>query len=301
MKNLYGKDMVSKNSKKKVKFQTFQDTIFNLQKFWSKQGCIILQPYDMEVGAGTFHPATTLRSLGPKPWKAAYVQPSRRPTDGRYGDNPNRLQHYYQFQVIIKPSPSNIKKLYLNSLSLIGIDHKNHDIRFVEDDWESPTLGAAGLGWEVWCDGMEITQFTYFQQMAGFECKPVSVEITYGLERICMFTQEKKNVYDLIWNNENVEYREVFHQSEKEFSAYNFDYANTENLFKMFDMFEGEAKSLVEKKISLPAYDQCLKASHIFNILDARKAISVAQRAEYIGRIREITKSAAAIWIDTQV
>jgi glycyl-tRNA synthetase alpha chain len=301
MKNLYGKDMVSKNSKKKAKFQTFQDTILNLQKFWSKQGCIILQPYDMEVGAGTFHPATTLRSLGPKPWKAAYVQPSRRPTDGRYGDNPNRLQHYYQFQVIIKPSPSNIKKLYLNSLSLIGIDHKNHDIRFVEDDWESPTLGAAGLGWEVWCDGMEITQFTYFQQMAGFECKPVSVEITYGLERICMFTQEKKNVYDLIWNNENVEYREVFHQSEKEFSAYNFDYANTENLFKMFDMFEGEAKSLVEKKISLPAYDQCLKASHIFNILDARKAISVAQRAEYIGRIREITKSAAAIWIDTQV
>ncbi len=293
--------MVSKNSKKKVKFQTFQDTILNLQKFWSKQGCIILQPYDMEVGAGTFHPATTLRSLGPKPWKAAYVQPSRRPTDGRYGDNPNRLQHYYQFQVIIKPSPSNIKKLYLNSLSLIGIDHKNHDIRFVEDDWESPTLGAAGLGWEVWCDGMEITQFTYFQQMAGFECKPVSVEITYGLERICMFTQEKKNVYDLIWNNEHVEYREVFHQSEKEFSAYNFDYANTENLFKMFDMFEGEAKSLVEKKISLPAYDQCLKASHIFNILDARKAISVAQRAEYIGRIREITKSAAAIWIDTQV
>ncbi len=293
--------MVSKNSKKKVKFQTFQDTILNLQKFWSKQGCIILQPYDMEVGAGTFHPATTLRSLGPKPWKAAYVQPSRRPTDGRYGDNPNRLQHYYQFQVIIKPSPSNIKKLYLNSLSLIGIDHKNHDIRFVEDDWESPTLGAAGLGWEVWCDGMEITQFTYFQQMAGFECKPVSVEITYGLERICMFTQEKKNVYDLIWNNENVEYREVFHQSEKEFSAYNFDYANTENLFKMFDMFEGEAKSLVEKKISLPAYDQCLKASHIFNILDSRKAISVAQRAEYIGRIREITKSAAAIWIDTQV
>ena len=292
--------MVSKNSKKKVKFQTFQDTILNLQKFWSKQGCIILQPYDMEVGAGTFHPATTLRSLGPKPWKAAYVQPSRRPTDGRYGDNPNRLQHYYQFQVIIKPSPSNIKKLYLNSLSLIGIDHKNHDIRFVEDDWESPTLGAAGLGWEVWCDGMEITQFTYFQQMAGFECKPVSVEITYGLERICMFTQEKKNVYDLIWNNENVEYREVFQQSEKEFSAYNFEYANKEILFKMFDMFESEAKSLVEKKISLPAYDQCLKASHVFNILDSRGAISVAQRAEYIGRIREITKSTATIWIDTQ-
>ena len=301
MKNLSGKDMASKNIKKKQKFQTFQDTILNLQKFWSKHGCIILQPYDMEVGAGTFHPATTLRSLGPKPWKAAYVQPSRRPTDGRYGDNPNRLQHYYQFQVIIKPSPTNIKKLYLNSLSVIGIDYKNHDIRFVEDDWESPTLGAAGLGWEVWCDGMEITQFTYFQQMAGFECKPVSVEITYGLERICMFTQEKKNVYDLIWNNENVEYREIFHQSEKEFSAYNFEYANTENLLKIFDIYEKEAKSLVEKKISLPAYDQCLKASHVFNVLDARGAISVAQRAEYIGRIREITKLVAAIWIDTQV
>ena len=292
--------MASKKNKKKPKFQTFQDTIINLQKFWSKNGCVILQPYDMEVGAGTFHPATTLRSLGPKPWKAAYVQPSRRPTDGRYGDNPNRLQHYYQFQVIIKPSPLNIKKLYLNSLSVIGINHKDHDIRFVEDDWESPTLGAAGLGWEVWCDGMEISQFTYFQQMAGFECKPVSVEITYGLERICMFTQQKKNVYDLVWNNEGIEYREVFHQSEKEFSAYNFEHANTENLFKIFDMHESEAKSLVEKNISLPAYDQCLKASHIFNILDARGAISVAQRAEYISRIREITKQAATIWVQSQ-
>ena len=292
--------MASKKNEKKPKFQTFQDTILNLQKFWSKHGCIILQPYDMEVGAGTFHPATTLRSLGPKPWKAAYVQPSRRPTDGRYGDNPNRLQHYYQFQVIIKPSPSNIKKLYLNSLSVIGINHKDHDIRFVEDDWESPTLGAAGLGWEVWCDGMEITQFTYFQQMAGFECKPVSVELTYGLERICMFTQQKKNVYDLVWNNEGIEYKEVFHQAEKEFSSYNFEYANTENLFKIFDMFESEAISLVKKKISLPAYDQCLKASHIFNVLDARGVISVAQRAEYISRIREMTKSAAAIWIETQ-
>tara|TARA_B100000003_G_scaffold138670_1_gene124487 strand:- start:181 stop:1059 length:879 start_codon:yes stop_codon:yes gene_type:complete len=291
--------MVSKK-KKKPNFQTFQDTIFNLQKYWSKHGCVILQPYDIEVGAGTFHPATTLRSLGPKPWQAAYVQPSRRPTDGRYGDNPNRLQHYYQFQVIVKPSPSNIKKLYLNSLSVIGINPKDHDIRFVEDDWESPTLGAAGLGWEVWCDGMEITQFTYFQQMAGFECKPVSVELTYGLERICMFTQQKKNVYDLLWNNNGVEYREVFHQAEKEFSQYNFEYANTENLFKIFDMFESEAKSLIEKKISLPAYDQCLKASHAFNVLDARGAISVAQRAEYISKIREITKSAAAIWIDTQ-
>ena len=292
--------MASKKNKKKPKFQTFQDTIINLQKFWSKNGCVILQPYDMEVGAGTFHPATTLRSLGPKPWKAAYVQPSRRPTDGRYGDNPNRLQHYYQFQVIIKPSPLNIKKLYLNSLSVIGINHKDHDIRFVEDDWESPTLGAAGLGWEVWCDGMEISQFTYFQQMAGFECKPVSVEITYGLERICMFTQQKKNVYDLVWNDEGIDYREVFHQSEKEFSAYNFEYANTENLFKIFDMHESEAKSLVKKNISLPAYDQCLKASHIFNVLDARGAISVAQRAEYIGRIREITKQAATIWVQSQ-
>ncbi len=288
-------------SKKNKKIFTFQDTILNLQKFWIKHGCIVLQPYDMEVGAGTFHPATTLRSLGSKPWKAAYVQPSRRPTDGRYGENPNRLQHYYQFQVIIKPSPLNIKKLYLNSLSEIGIDHKNHDIRFVEDDWESPTLGAAGLGWEVWCDGMEISQFTYFQQMAGFECKPVSVEITYGLERICMFTQQKNNVYDLIWNSENVMYKEVFYQSEKEFSAYNFEHANTENLFKMFDMFEKEAKFLVDKRISLPAYDQCLKASHTFNILDARGVISVAQRAEYIGRIREITKLVAAIWIETQL
>ncbi len=292
--------MVSKKKKKQPKFQTFQDTILNLQKYWSKQGCIILQPYDIEVGAGTFHPATTLRSLGTKPWKAAYVQPSRRPTDGRYGDNPNRLQHYYQFQVIIKPSPKNIKKLYLNSLNTIGINHKEHDIRFVEDDWESPTLGAAGLGWEVWCDGMEITQFTYFQQMAGFECKPVSVELTYGLERLCMFTQQKKNVYDLIWNNEDVKYRDVFHQAEKEFSTYNFELANTENLFKIFDMIEKEAKMLTENDVSLPAYDQCLKASHIFNILDARGVISVAQRTEYISRIREITKSAAEIWLKSQ-
>ncbi len=292
--------MVSKKKKTQPKFQTFQDTILNLQKYWSKKGCVILQPYDMEVGAGTFHPATTLRSLGLKPWKAAYVQPSRRPTDGRYGDNPNRLQHYYQFQVIIKPSPKNIKKLYLNSLNTIGINHKEHDIRFVEDDWESPTLGAAGLGWEVWCDGMEITQFTYFQQMAGFECKPVSVELTYGLERLCMFTQQKKNVYDLCWNSENVKYRDVFHQAEKEFSIYNFELANTENLFKIFDMTEKEAQMLIENKVSLPAYDQCLKASHIFNILDARGVISVAQRAEYISRIRDITKGTAEIWLKSQ-
>ena len=223
--------MVYKTKKKTL---SFQDTIFNLQKYWSKKGCVILQPYDLEVGAGTFHPATTLRSLGPKPWKTAYVQPSRRPTDGRYGDNPNRLQHYYQFQVLFKPSPKEIKKMYLNSLSSIGINYEEHDIRFVEDDWESPTLGAAGLGWEVWCDGMEVTQFTYFQQMAGVECKPVSVEITYGLERLCMFIQNKKSVFDLIWNDEGITYKDVFHKSEKEFSAYNFEYANTDNLFKIF-------------------------------------------------------------------
>jgi len=290
-----------KNKKGKPTAVNFQETILNLQKFWGNYGCVILQPYDMEVGAGTFHPATTLRSFGPKPWKAAYVQPSRRPTDGRYGDNPNRLQHYYQFQVIIKPSPKNIKKLYLSSLNTIGINHNEHDIRFVEDDWESPTLGAAGLGWEVWCDGMEITQFTYFQQMAGFECKPVSVELTYGLERLCMFTQQKKNVYDLTWNSEDVKYGDVFHQAEKEFSTYNFELANTENLFKIFDMTEKEAKMLTEKNVSLPAYDQCLKASHVFNILDARGVISVAQRAEYILRIRDITKGAAEIWLKSQI
>ena len=289
-----------KKKKGKPSPVNFQDTILNLQKFWGNYGCVILQPYDIEVGAGTFHPATTLRSLGTKPWKAAYVQPSRRPTDGRYGKNPNRLQHYYQFQVIIKPSPDDIKKIFLKSLSTIGIDHKEHDIRFVEDDWESPTLGAAGLGWEVWCDGMEITQFTYFQQMTGIECKPVSVELTYGLERICMFTQEKKNVFDLDWNDEGIKYREVFHQAEKEFSAYNFEHANTENLFKIFDMLENEAKSLIDKKLSLPAYDQCLKASHVFNILDARGVISVAQRAEYISKIRELTKGVGAIWLSSQ-
>ncbi|MFL2896495.1 MAG: glycine--tRNA ligase subunit alpha [Candidatus Pelagibacter sp.] len=292
--------MVSKKKIKKKNFQSFQDTILSLQKYWSKHGCIILQPYDMEVGAGTFHPATTLKSIGPKPWRAAYVQPSRRPTDGRYGENPNRLQHYYQFQVLIKPSPNNIKRLYLNSLASVGIKHQDHDIRFVEDDWESPTLGASGLGWEVWCDGMEITQFTYFQQMAGIECKPISVELTYGLERLCMFTQSKKNVFDLIWNNEGVLYRDVYYQSEKEFSKYNFELANTENLFKMFDMVEKEANSLIENKLSLPAYDQSLKASHLFNILDARGVISVAQRAEYIARIRDIVKSVGQIWLESQ-
>ena len=292
--------MVSKKKNKKKSFQSFQDTILNLQKYWSKYGCIILQPYDIEVGAGTFHPATTLRSLGTKPWKTAYVQPSRRPTDGRYGENPNRLQHYYQFQVLIKPSPNNIKKLYLNSLASIGIKHQEHDIRFVEDDWESPTLGAAGLGWEVWCDGMEVTQFTYFQQMAGIECNPTSVELTYGLERLCMFTQGKKNVFDLVWNNEGVLYKDVFHQAEKEFSKYNFDIANTNNLFKIFDMLEDEAKSLADNKLALPAYDQCLKTSHVFNILDARGVISVAQRAEYIARIRDLVKVVGQVWLESQ-
>ena len=288
-------------TKKKLKFLSFQEIIMNLQKFWGKYGCIILQPYDLEVGAGTFHPATTLRSLGPKPWKAAYVQPSRRPTDGRYGENPNRLQHYYQYQVIIKPSPDNIKQTYLKSLSAIGIDVKNHDIRFVEDDWESPTLGAAGLGWEVWCDGMEITQFTYFQQMTGLECKPVPVEMTYGLERLCVFVQGKKNVFDLDWNNEGVKYKDVFFQAEKEFSAYNFEFANTETLLKNFESTENECKSLLDKKLSLPAYDQCLKASHIFNLLDARGVIGVAERTGYINRIRELAKGCGALWLSTQV
>ena len=292
--------MVSKKINKKKEPFTFQETILNLQKYWGKQGCVLLQPYDMEVGAGTFHPATTLRSLGSKPWKTAYVQPSRRPTDGRYGDNPNRLQHYYQFQVLIKPSPKNIKKLYLNSIASIGINNEEHDIRFIEDDWESPTLGAAGLGWEVWCDGMEITQFTYFQKMAGMDCKPISVELTYGLERLCMFTQKKKNVFDLVWNDEGILYKDVFLQAEKEFSSYNFDFANVENLFKFFDMLEQETKSLLEKKLSLPAYDQCLKASHVFNILDARGAISVAQRAEFIARIRDLTKGVGQVWVDSQ-
>ena len=294
------KKKVKTKISKKLNFLSFQDIIMNLQKFWGKNGCVILQPYDIEVGAGTFHPATTLRSLGPKPWKAAYVQPSRRPTDGRYGENPNRLQHYYQFQVIIKPSPKNIKQLYLKSLATIGIDVKNHDIRFVEDDWESPTLGAAGLGWEVWCDGMEITQFTYFQQMTGIECKPVPVEITYGLERLCMFVQGKSNVFDLDWNNDGIKYKEIFFQAEKEFSAYNFEFANTGALFKNFEYTENECKSLLEKRLSLPAYDQCLKASHIFNLLDARGVIGVAERTGYINRIRELAKSCGTLWLSLQ-
>ena len=291
---------VKKKEKKKLNFLSFQDIIMKLQNFWGKNGCVLLQPYDLEVGAGTFHPATTLRSLGPKPWKAAYVQPSRRPTDGRYGENPNRLQHYYQFQVIIKPSPKNIKQTYLKSLAAIGIDVKNHDIRFVEDDWESPTLGAAGLGWEVWCDGMEVTQFTYFQQMTGIECKPVPVEITYGLERLCMFVQGKNNVFELDWNNEGIKYKEIFFQAEKEFSAYNFEFANTKVLLKNFQTTEEECKSLLDKKLSLPAYDQCLKASHIFNLLDARGVIGVAERTGYITRIRDLAKGCGALWLSSQ-
>ena len=289
---------IKQKKSSKNKYLTFQEIIFSLQNFWSKQGCVILQPYDLEVGAGTFHPATSLRSLGPDPWKTAYVQPSRRPTDGRYGENPNRLQHYYQFQVLIKPSPKDIQKLYLKSLSALGIIYKNHDIRFVEDDWESPTLGASGLGWEVWCDGMEITQFTYFQQMAGYECKPVSAEITYGLERICMFIQSKDSVYDLDWNNQGVKYRDVFLRCEKEYSAYNFEHANTELLFQTFKGVEIECNNLYEKQLCLPAYDQCLKASHIFNLLDARGVISVSERANYINRIRSLTKKCGELWLE---
>ena len=292
--------MPKKIKNKKKEPITFQDLIFNLQKFWSKNGCVILQPYDLEVGAGTFHPATTLRSLGSKPWKAAYVQPSRRPTDGRYGKNPNRLQHYYQYQVIIKPSPKNIKQMYLKSLAAIGIEVRDHDIRFVEDDWESPTLGAAGLGWEVWCDGMEITQFTYFQKMTGIDCKPISVELTYGLERICMFVQGKKNVFDIDWNNDGVKYGDVYLQSEKEFSAYNFEYANTDSLLKNFEIAEKECKVLLEKKLPLPAYDQCLKASHIFNLLDSRGVIAVAERTGYINRIRDLAKGSGSAWLENQ-
>ena len=287
---------------KKIKKKTLslQEIIFNLQKFWSKYGCIILQPYDLEVGAGTFHPATTLRSLGSKPWKAAYVQPSRRPTDGRYGENPNRLQHYYQYQVIIKPSPDNIKQVYLKSLASVGIDVKKHDIRFVEDDWESPTLGAAGLGWEVWCDGMEITQFTYFQKMLGLECKPVPVELTYGIERLCMFVQKKNNIFEIDWNQDGIKYGQVYKQSEKEFSLYNFEEANTDKLFQIFKLAEEECNSLLEKKLALPAYDQCLKASHIFNLLDSRGVISVAERTSYIERIRNLAKGTGAIWLESQ-
>ncbi|MCX7823356.1 MAG: glycine--tRNA ligase subunit alpha [Syntrophobacterales bacterium] len=270
----------------------FQEVILALDHFWSKHGCLIQQPYDLEVGAGTFNPATFLRVLGPEPWKVAYVEPSRRPTDGRYGENPNRLQHYYQYQVILKPSPPDSQGLYLESLKSLGIDPLDHDIRFVEDDWESPTLGASGLGWEVWLDGMEITQFTYFQQVGGIQLHPVSVELTYGLERIAMYLQGKDNVFDLLWND-TVTYGDVHHKGEVEWSYYNFEDADVEMLFKLFDMYEAESLRMNEKALILPAYDYCLKCSHVFNLLDARGAISVAERTQYIARVRHLARLVA--------
>ncbi len=270
----------------------FQDVILGLQKFWSQKGCVLVQPYDMEVGAGTFHPATLLKALGPEPWNVAYVQPSRRPTDGRYGENPNRLQHYYQFQVILKPSPKNIQQLYLQSLKVLGIDPLDHDIRFVEDDWESPTLGAAGLGWEVWLDGMEITQFTYFQMAGSIDVHPVPVEVTYGLERICMYLQGVDNVFDIQWNP-TITYRDVHHQHEVEQSTYNFEVADIDMLFNLFSMFEAESKHAIDAKLVLPAYEYCLKCSHMFNLLDARGAISVTERTGYIARIRNLARACA--------
>lgn len=276
---------------------SFQNLILRLHEFWSGHKCVILQPYDMEVGAGTFHPATTLRALGPETWRAAYVQPSRRPADGRYGNNPNRLQHYYQYQVILKPSPLNSQELYLDSLVALGIDVATHDIRFVEDDWESPTLGAAGLGWEVWCDGMEVTQFTYFQQVGGIECSPVAVELTYGLERLAMYIQGVENVYDLDFNGEGVTYRDVFHQAEREFSAYNFEYATTDVLRNQFEFAEAECAKLLKEQLALPAYDQCIKSSHFFNLLDARGAVSVTERATYIARVRALAKGCCEAWL----
>ncbi|HEY5225300.1 MAG TPA: glycine--tRNA ligase subunit alpha [Methylovirgula sp.] len=291
--------------------RSFQGLILALQKFWAEAGCALLQPYDMEVGAGTFHPATILRALGPRPWRAAYVQPSRRPKDGRYGENPNRLQHYYQFQVILKPSPDNLQDLYLGSLAAIGIDTHLHDIRFVEDDWESPTLGAWGLGWECWCDGMEVSQFTYFQQVAGIECAPVSGELTYGLERLAMYVQGVENVFDLNFNGgegaEKISYGDVFRQAEEEYSRHNFEAANVETLFRHFKDAEAECQSLLAKGAEgerqlmvLPAYDQCIKASHVFNLLDARGVISVTERQSYILRVRELAKACGRAWLKTE-
>ncbi len=291
--------------------RSFQGLILTLQRYWADYGCVILQPYDMEVGAGTFHPATTLRALGPRPWNAAYVQPSRRPTDGRYGENPNRLQHYYQYQVILKPSPPDIQELYLGSLAAIGIDADLHDIRFVEDDWESPTLGAWGLGWEGWCDGMEVSQFTYFQQVCGVDCAPVSGELTYGLERLAMYVQGVDNVYDLNFNGrdgaERVSYGEVFLQAEEEYSRYNFEHADTAILLRHFADAESECQALLKTgeadgrhEMALPAYDQCIKASHMFNLLDARGVISVTERQSYILRVRALSKACGAAWLQTQ-
>ncbi|ARN85108.1 glycine--tRNA ligase subunit alpha [Candidatus Nucleicultrix amoebiphila] len=281
--------------------KSFQEIILTLQAFWARQGCVIIQPYDVEMGAGTFHPATTLRSLDPTPWRVAYVQPSRRPTDGRYGDNPNRLQSYYQFQVILKPSPEDNQSLYLESLKEIGIDSDVHDIRFVEDNWEGPTLGASGLGWEVWCDGLEVTQYTYLQQMGGMACYPVPLEITYGLERIAQVIQGVESVYDIDWNGASgvnkMTYRDVFHRNEREFSAYNFEYANVEKLLQNFKDVEKECKHLLDQNLALPAYDQCLKASHLFNLLDARGVISVIERASYIERVRTLAKGCCEVYL----
>jgi glycyl-tRNA synthetase alpha chain len=290
---------------------TFQEAILTLQTYWAKQGCALLQPFDMEVGAGTSHTATFLRALGPEPWHAAYVQPSRRPKDGRYGNNPNRMQHYYQFQVVLKPSPSNIIDLYLGSLAALGIDTTQNDVRFVEDNWENPTLGAWGLGWEVWLNGMEVTQFTYFQQVGGLNCAPILGEITYGIERLCMYLQGKDNVYDLVWTqgkqntNEHqptrtLTYGDVFHQNEVEQSAYNFEHSNTDMLFSQFSAFEGEAQRLIGIPLALPAYEMVLKAAHTFNLLDARGAISVTERAAYIGRIRQLSRAVAQAYFDSR-
>ncbi|VBB69517.1 Glycyl-tRNA synthetase alpha chain [invertebrate metagenome] len=279
---------------------SFQSLVLALQFFWSRQGCVILQPYDIEVGAGTFHPATTLRALGPEPWACAYVQPSRRPTDGRYGENPNRLQHYYQFQVLLKPSPEDPQRLYIESLRYLGINPLHHDIRFIEDDWESPTLGAWGLGWEVWCDGMEITQFTYFQQIGGIECNPVSVELTYGLERLAMYIQGVGDLFDLDFNGAGVSYGDVFHQAEVEFSKYNFECADTNMLSRHFEDAERECRALLKEGLPLPAYDQCLKASHCFNLLDARGVISVPERATYISRVRALVRACCDSWLTSQ-
>ncbi len=282
---------------------SFQQLIFELQRYWSDLGCVIMQPYDMEMGAGTFHPATFLRAIGPEPWRAAYVQPSRRPTDGRYGENPNRLQHYYQFQVLLKPSPDDIQQRYLDSLKAVGIDSGIHDIRFVEDNWESPTLGAWGLGWEVWLDGMEISQFTYFQQVGGLDCKPVTGEMTYGLERIAMCLQDCSNVFDLIWTQDGqqiVTYGDIYHQNEVEMSRYNFEQANTEALFNWFDNYEQESQDLIEAGLPIPAYEMTMKASHAFNLLDARGAISVTERQRYILRVRTLARAVAQAYYESR-
>ncbi len=277
---------------------SFQQLILTLHQYWSDRGCLILQPYDMRMGAGTFHPATTLRALGPDPWNAAFVQPCRRPTDGRYGENPNRLQHYYQYQVILKPSPPDLQQLYLGSLEAIGIDFTRHDIRFVEDDWESPTLGAWGLGWEVWCDGMEVTQFTYFQQMGGFDCKPVAGELTYGLERLAMYVQNVDSVYDLAFNDAGVSYGDVFLENERQMSTWNFEVADTDSLFDLFRKAAAECENCLAAKLPIPAYEQAIEASHIFNTLQARGVISVAERQAYIGRVRDLAKGACAAWME---